>query len=123
MTTPTGSQVPSQATSGYIHDTSVEGPSVVPGFMTHGAPVADPATALKNPYAAEINRLHSFLMTNFPREMGRTNVPQGETPVDVAIRLLQGLGSTGAGPRCTQEYCNLPLNHDGDHGFINYQSR
>lgn len=123
MTTSTGSQMPSQATSGYIHDTSVEGPSVTPEFMDHGAPLKDPGEALRNPYAAEINRLHSFLMINFPREMQRTNVPNGEGPVDVAIRLLQGLGATGAGPRCSQEYCNLPLNHDGEHGFINYQTR
>jgi hypothetical protein len=55
--------------------------------------------------------------------MQRTNVASPESTVDVAVRLLQGLGSTGAGVRCTTEYCNLPLNHDGDHGFINYQTR
>lgn len=121
MTTPSGHQVPTQATSGGTYDTSVEAPATA--LMTHGAPIANPGEALRNPYAAEVNRLHSFLMTNFPKEMGRTNVPNGEGPVDVAIRLLQGLGSTGAGPRCNQEYCNLPLNHDGDHGFINYQTR
>lgn len=123
MTTPSGHQVPVQTTSGATYDTSVEAPSASPSFMTNGAPIADPGQALRDQYAAEVNRLHTFLMVNFPKEMGRTNVPNPETPVDVAIRLLQALGSTGAGPRCSQEYCNLPLNHDGQHGFISYQPR
>lgn len=121
MTTPLGHQVPSQAVSGGTYDTSVESPSTQ--FTTPVAPIADPGQALRDSNAAELNRLHTFLMTNFPREMQRTNVAVPETAVDVAVRLLQGLGSTAAGPRCPQEYCNLPLNHDGDHGFINYQTR
>jgi hypothetical protein len=121
MTTPSGHQVPIQATSGGTYDTSEETPAVA--LMTHGAPIADPGEALRSPWAAEVNRLHSFLMTNFPREMQRTNVASPDSTVDIAIRLLQGLGSTGAGARCATEYCNLPLNHDGDHGFINYQTR
>lgn len=123
MTTSSGHQVPIQATSGATADTSTESPAVVPGFITHGAPIADPGEALRNPYAAEVNKLNSFLMTSFPGEMRRTNRQEFESPVDVAIRLLQGLGSTGAGPRCKQEYCNLPLNHDGDHGYVQYERR
>jgi hypothetical protein len=123
MTTPLGHQVPVQATSGATHDTSTESPAFVPGFMTHGAPIADPGVALRNPHAAEVNRLNTFLMTRFPAEMSRTRAASRETPVDVAIRLLQGLGSTGAGPRCGEEYCNLPALHDGDHGFVTYQAR
>jgi hypothetical protein len=123
MTTPSGHQVPVQATSGATYDTSVEAPAQTTQFMTHGAPIADPGAALRNPHAAEVNRLHSFLMTNFPGEMQRTNIAVPQTPVDVAIRLLQGLGSTGAGARCNEEYCNLPVNHDGDHGYINYETR
>jgi hypothetical protein len=121
MTTPSGHQVPAQATSGTTYDTSVEAPSQQ--FVSPAAPITDPGQALRDPNAAELNRLHTFLMTNFPREMQRTNVAAPETAVDVAIRLLQGLGSTGAGVRCTTEYCNLPLNHDGDHGYVNYQTR
>lgn len=120
MTTPLGHQVPTQATSGATYDTSVEAPAQAPQL---GAPISDPGEALLNPYAAEMNRLNTFLMINFPREMRRPTLSQNETPVDVAIRLLQGLGSTGAGARCTTEYCNLPVNHDGDHGFINYVTR
>lgn len=120
MTTPSGHQVPVQAVSGATYDTSVEAPSVA---LTHGAPIADPGTALRDPYAAEVNRLHSFLMTNFPKEMGRTNTPTPEGAVSVAIRLLQGMGSTVAGVRCREEYCNLPQNHDGNHGYVSYQAR
>lgn len=123
MTTPSGHQMPVQATSGLTHDTTMEGPSFPPDFIRQGAPIADPGEALRNPHAAEINRLNSFLMTSFPTEMNRTNRQAPESPVDVAIRLLQGLGATSAGPRCGQQYCNLPLNHDGDHGFVQYQSR
>jgi hypothetical protein len=123
MTTPLGHQVPIQAVSGVTADTSTESSALVPGVMTHGAPITDPGEALRNPHAAEVNRLHSFLMTAFPGEMSRTNTVDKESTVDVAIRLLQGLGSTGAGTRCRTEYCNLPLNHDGDHGFVNYQTR
>jgi hypothetical protein len=122
MTTPSGHQVPVQATSGATYDTSEESPSIVPGFA-HGAPISDPGEALHNSQAADLNRLNSFLMTSFPREMQRTNRAVPESPVDVAIRLLRGLGSTGTGVRCSQEYCNLPIDHDGDHGFINYETR
>lgn len=111
--------VPTQATSGMVQDTSEE----VAPVMVHGAPIADPGEALRNPHAGEINRLHSFLMTAFPGAMGRTNVQTPETPVDVAIRLLTGLSATGTHRRCTAEYCNLPAEHDGDHGFINYTPR
>lgn len=123
MTTPSGHQVPVQAVSGATYDTSVEAPAQIASFMTHGAPIADPGTALRNPHAAEVNRLHTFLMTSFPNEMRRTNVAASETPVDVAIRLLQGLGSTGAGTRCGEEYCNLPQGHDGEHGYVQYERR
>lgn len=123
MTTPAGHQVPVQTTSGATYDTSVEGASSTPSFMDHGAPIKDPGESLRNEYAAEVNRLNTFLMQAFPAEMGRTNRPVAETPVDVAIRLLRALGSTGAGPRCSEEYCNLPDAHNGDHGFVSYQTR
>ncbi len=123
MTTPQGHEVPVQATSGATADTSTESPAFVPGFMVSGAPITDPGEALRNPYAAEVNRLNGFLMQAFPAEMNRTNRPISETPVDAAIRLLVGLGATGTGPRCAVEYCNLAANHDSPHGFVQYQSR
>jgi hypothetical protein len=123
MTTPTGHQVPSQATSGYVADTSVEGPATVPAFMRTGAPITDPGQALRDPYAAEINKLHAFLMQAFPSEMTRSNTVAPESPVEVVIRLLQGFGATGAMVRCSAEYCNLPMNHTGDHGFVQYAPR
>lgn len=123
MTTADGSQMPVQSASGYTQDTSSEVPASSPEFMRSGAPVSDPGEALRNPYAGEINKLHNFLMTAYPQEMARTNVVTKETPVDVAIRLLQGLGVTTGNARCQVEYCNLQQNHDGDHGFVNYSPR
>lgn len=113
-----GSQVPSQVTSGYVQDTSDEIP-----VRLSGAPISDPGEALRNPYAGELNKLQTFLMTAFPREMRRTNVVRPESPVDVAIRLLQGFGASANVARCPDEYCNLPVNHDGDHGFVQYAPR
>lgn len=118
-----GSQVPAQSTSGFVQDTAEEVPVAAPAFMRGGAPISDPGEALRNPHAAEINKLNSFLMQAYPREMHRSNIVGSETPVDVAIRLLKGLGATVGGARCSDEYCNLPANHDGNHGFINYQAR
>ena len=117
-------QVPTQTTSGQTTDTShVEVPAV-PVLGHHGAPIADPGEALRNPYAAELNRLHSFLMTRFPRQMNRSNTQLPESPVDAAIRLLSGLGTAGTGiVRCPEQYCNLPKDHDGDHGFVTYTPR
>jgi hypothetical protein len=128
-----GSQVPIQATSGVTQDTSEEVPTIQPDFsrfdgstgagLPEGVVSSDPGEALRNPLVGEMNKLRSFLMMAFPREMHRSNLTKAETPVDVAIRLLKGLGAAGRGPTCTDEYCNLPLNHDGDHGFVNYQPR
>lgn len=122
-TTADGSQVPSQATSGFTLDTAEEVPMAHPEFMRTGVPVSDPGEALRNPYAAQVNRLHNFLMTAYPREMSRSNVVTPETAVDVAIRLLQGLGVTTGNARCPAQYCNLQANHDGEHGFVNYSPR
>lgn len=118
-----GSQVPSQATSGYVQDTADEVPVAHPEFMRTGVPISDPGEALRNPYAAEVNRLNNFLMTAYPKEMTRSNVVVPETPVDVAIRLLQGLGVTTGNARCPEQYCNLQANHDGEHGFVNFTPR
>lgn len=113
-----GSQVPSQVTSGYVQDTSDEIP-----VRLSGAPISDPGEALRNPYAGELNKLQTFLMTAFPQEMNRSNTVKLESPVDVAIRLLTGMGVVTGSNRCPAEYCNLPANHDGDHGFISYTPR
>jgi len=118
-----GSQVPSQVTSAYTQDTASEVPVAHPDYMSTGAPIGDPGVALRDTYAAEINRLNTFLMTAYPREMNRSNVVAPESPVDVAIRLLQGLSTSNPGGKCPAEYCNLQANHDGDHGFVNYSPR
>jgi hypothetical protein len=118
-----GSQVPSQVTSGYVQDTSDEAPATHPQYMATGAPIVDPGVALRDTYAAEINRLNTFLMTAYPREISRSNVVAPESPVDIAIRLLQGLSTVNPGRKCPAEYCNLQSNHDGDHGFVNYSPR
>lgn len=36
----------------------------------------------------EISRLADFLMNNYQREMGNNGLPDGESAVDLAIRLL-----------------------------------
>lgn len=118
-----GSQVPVQATSGVHQDTSEEVPTIQPDFSKVYGIAADPGQALRVPLLAEMNKLRTFLMTAYPREMNRTNVNGSESPVDVAIRLLKGLGVVTAGAKCSEEYCNLPQNHDGPHGFVNYQPR
>lgn len=118
-------QVPTQATSGQTADTTEETPRLnMPDYMQHGAPIADPGEALRNPHAAELNRLNSFLMTRFPAETKLQNRQKPETPVDTAIRLLSGLGTQGTGiKRCGEEYCNLPESHDGDHGYVQFDQR
>jgi hypothetical protein len=113
-----GSQVPTQVTSGFVQDTSEDVP-----VQPHGAPISDPGEAIRNPFAGEVNKLNNFLMTAFPNEMNRSNLTVPETPVDVAIRLLKGLSVVGGGTRCPVEYCNLPINHDGEHGFISFTPR
>ena len=124
-----GSQVPVQATSGVTQDTTEEVPTIqpdfsrVPGVGASTVVSSDPGEALRNPLVGEMNKLRSFLMQAFPREMHRSNLTKTETPVDVAIRILRGMSAVAAGPKCTEEYCNLPLNHDGPHGFVNYQPR
>lgn len=117
-------ELPSQMTTGHTTDTSEDGAVVAaPEFMRHNAPIADPGEALRNPHAAEVNKLNTFLMQKFPREVARTNRQAPESPVDAAIRLLSGMAAGTAYSRCETEYCNLPKNHDGDHGFVNYQPR
>lgn len=117
--------IPTQLTSGQVADTTEEVPQLrMDGYMQHGAPISDPGEAMRNPHAAEVNRLNSFLMSKFPRQMDRTNRPQQESPVDAAIRLLSGLATAGTGlVRCAEQYCNLPQNHDGNHGFVNFDRR
>lgn len=118
-----GSQVPVQATSGLVQDTSEEVPVVQPDFTRVTGKAADPGEAIRNPLQAEMNRLRTFLMTSYPREMHHATLTRSESPVDVAIRLLKGLNVVTTGAKCAEEYCNLPQNHDGNHGFVNYQPR
>jgi hypothetical protein len=114
-------EIPIQLISGQTADTTEEVPRL---YMQHGAPISDPGEAMRNPHAAEVNRLNSFLMSKFPRQMDRTNRPQQESPVDTAIRLLSGMATSGTGlARCAEQYCNLPQNHDGDHGYVNFDRR
>lgn len=121
MTITQDNQVPAQATSGLVVDTTEEG--ATPAFMRHGAPIVDPGEALKNPYAAEVNRLNSFLMEKFPQQMNLSNRQHNESPVSAAIRLLSGMAAGAPMARCREQYCNLPSNHDGDHGYVQYQPR
>lgn len=66
-------------------------------------------------------RLATFLRENFPHQVGRTDGVSTEHPVDVAMRLLQGLTSSQpAGERCHDQYCNKPVGHSDDHGWVEY---
>jgi hypothetical protein len=111
-------EVPLQSTSGQNADTTEDG---LHADLPHGAPIADPGEALRNPYAADVNRLNNFLMTRFPRQMSGPTRPVQEGPVDAAIRLLSGMATSGTGiQRCPEQYCNYPVNHDGDHGYVTF---
>lgn len=82
-----------------------------------GDSAADPADA------AEIDRLADYLSDNFPDEVAQPpGKPEGETVVDVAIRLLTKL-SASAHPsqitRCDEQFCNQPLHHTTPHGWTN----
>jgi len=44
-----------------------------------------------NECCKEIDRLSSFILKNYPEEIGRGNFSGGESAVDVAIRLLKKL--------------------------------
>lgn len=107
-------EVPSVATTGQTHDTSEDNAALE---LPHGAPASDPGQVLNNPHLAELQRLHNFLMLNYPSEMGRTNRQTAESPVEVAMRLLSGTSHTTKTP-CSQPYCNLPADHGGDHGWV-----
>lgn len=65
-------------------------------------------------------RLADYLRAHFPRQMEVTR-QYVEHPVDVAIRLLAGLSSHSpqVTEHCKEPYCNKPLHHADEHGWIN----
>jgi hypothetical protein len=68
----------------------------------------------------KITKLSSFLRSQFPGEVNRTNRPVPEHPVDVAIRLLTGLTTQGHVARCREPYCNRPSGHGEPHAWVHY---
>lgn len=71
----------------------------------------------------QLKRLREYLDSAYPY----ASLP-GEATVDTAIRLMQGLtaqpgavAEKQAYVRCSQEYCNLPIDHQSEHGWVNYQ--
>lgn len=111
-TKPVG-DVPTMATSGGTHDTTEDNAQLV----LPKPPTDDPGEALSNPHVADLNRLHNFLIVNYPNEFNRTNRQKPETAVEIAMRLLSGVGTSRV-PTCQSPYCNLPNNHQGDHGWV-----
>lgn len=69
----------------------------------------------------EIARLAAFLDGAFPGEMARSNRQVPESPVEVAIRLLQALSATAplhVLERCSAEFCNKAEDHQDEHGWV-----
>lgn len=107
--------VPGQATSGQTYDSTEDNKQLE--FPRAAHPVNDPAEVLNDPRLGELNRLHNFLMLNYPAEFGRQNRQVPESAVEIAMRLLSGVTNTRT-PVCQAPYCNLPLNHQSDHGWV-----
>jgi len=73
-------------------------------------------------YLKQVQKLATWLETNFGDEVHRTNVQRPETPVDLAIRLMAGFAhSSGLVERCDTEYCNKPKGHTDPHGIVHRQ--
>lgn len=86
---------------------------VPPGMETHVAPEVDPWV--------QTAKLATFLETSFPEEIDLSNRQQPETPVDTAIRLLQGFVAKtppSQVSRCTESYCNRAAGHTDAHGWV-----
>ena len=70
----------------------------------------------------QIARLQEFLQTRFPDEVNRTNRQRPETPIETAIRLLDGLSTFGPEvSRCAEQYCTKPAGHTDAHGVVHYR--
>ena len=71
----------------------------------------------------QVRRLRDYLDSAFPGAA----LP-GEHPADTAIRLLRGLSAQpgphqvaeALKPRCGEQYCNKPVGHLDEHGWVNY---
>jgi hypothetical protein len=105
---------PSTVLTGGTTDTAIDA-VIPPGAESfeQGTETGDPNFALA--------KLASFLEDFFPEEVRRTNVQVPDSPVDVAIRLLQGLSASAplsALPRCSEDYCNQPQGHSSEHGWV-----
>ena len=86
-----------------------------------------PAEAEKPKSAAppmQVKRLKDYLAESFPDA-----ATTGEAPADTAIRLLQGMSAQPAAAvevaaamtaHCTEQYCNQPQGHTGEHGWVNF---
>lgn len=71
--------------------------------------------------STQVARLQVFLEDRFPEELIRTNRQAPEGPVDIAIRLLSGLPTSGTSTeRCREQYCNKPKQHLDHHGWIHH---
>ena len=110
-------EVPAQATSGQTYDSTEDNAQLQMPSVAVAPPTDDPGKILNNPALADMNRLHNFLITNYPAEFNRTNRQQPETAVEIAMRLLSGTSHSRI-PTCPSPYCNLPIHHQGDHGWI-----
>lgn len=113
-------EVPATATSGQTYDSTEDNVQLqMPSVAS--APISDPGEVLGNPHVADLNRLHNFLITNYPQEFNRTNRQKPESAVEIAMRLLSGTTHSRV-PTCQAQFCNLPLAHQGDHGWVQVQA-
>jgi hypothetical protein len=73
---------------------------------------------------AEVEVLEAFLREEFPEEFKRTNRQVPESPVEIAIRMLQALHAhVAAGApdvRCAETFCNKPNGHTDSHGWVHF---
>ena len=69
----------------------------------------------------ELQRLGGYLRQHYAGELSRSNYVHNESVVDVAIRLLTSLSAATLpddSPRCAESYCNHPLDHIDEHGWV-----
>lgn len=110
--------VPASTSHGEVATTT---PTADDNFTAPGTPEEPAPVAEFDRY--ELQRLEDYLKDRFPTEVGRTNRQRPETPVDTALRLLEGLHAhvpPTQVQRCQEAYCNKPQGHRDSHGWVHF---
>lgn len=81
--------------------------------QAHGTPAGTPEGT-----GDPVQALALYLRTHYPQEWQEGD----EHPATLAQRLLQRLAAKGTSTsRCDAPYCNLPLMHHGEHGWVHVE--